>query len=125
MKQFKVNNQNVVISFAESNVLQDEYISPESMTDAEFEDLRANIGRRKYVGGNIQNYTPPPVVIDWDTVDPQTINNVLSEKGSVIRSVVETMLDEINSLRQQAGLTDRTQGQIKAAIIAKMKQSRQ
>ena len=40
---------------------------------------------------------PPPVVIDWDAVDTETLNSILVEDGSVVRALALLVLDELNS----------------------------
>lgn len=40
---------------------------------------------------------PPPVVIDWNAVDTEMLNNVLVENGSVVRALALLVLDELNA----------------------------
>jgi ActR/RegA family two-component response regulator len=40
---------------------------------------------------------PPPIVIDLDAVDTETINSILVEDGSVVRALALLVLDELNS----------------------------
>ena len=54
-------------------------------------------------------------------LDQDTLNNALAEEGGLVRAMAEVMLSEINLLRVQAGLPQRTKLQFVAALKAKMR----
>ena len=54
-------------------------------------------------------------------LDQDTLNNALAEEGGLVRAMAEVMLSEINLLRAQAGLAQRTKPQFVAALKAKMR----
>lgn len=65
-----------------------------------------------------------------DEIDLAELNKALLSEGSVLRGIVELLLDEINILRQRvpiaalppnASLPVRTQNQVKNGIQAKMR----
>ena len=53
-----------------------------------------------YAGFTYANSTfspPTPVVINWDVVDTNSLNNALAESGSVVRALALLILDELNA----------------------------
>jgi len=102
------------------------------------------------IGDNYANgvFTKEPeqiVVVDWDNVDTQKLNNLLVEEGSVVRALALLILDEFNAhaakitailnaadtatslatfkteMTAIADQPQRTQAQLVAAIKAKMR----
>lgn len=66
---------------------------------------------------------PPQPQINLDEVDQATLNNMLTEEGSVVRALIAVMREEINALRTHAviGLPPRTVDQVKAALKSRMR----
>ena len=58
---------------------------------------------------------------DWETLDMDTINQTLSQPGSIIRALGILTFKEINKLRQFAGLSQYTLEQFKTALRNEMR----
>lgn len=75
--------------------------------------------------GEITDLPDAPIVpgdiVDNNALDLAALNIALAQDGSAFRGFVLVMLDEINILRQRAGLAPRTIDQIKPAIQGKMR----
>lgn len=69
---------------------------------------------------NLGMATAPYIAPVQADMNLAALNAALAENGSVFRGFVLVMLDEINILRQRAGLPLRTIDQIKPAIQGKM-----
>lgn len=61
------------------------------------------------------------VLIDWSAIDQSALNAALIEEGSVVRALGLITFEEINKLRQNAGLQQYTLNQFKTALINKMR----
>lgn len=70
-------------------------------------------------GDTIAPYVPP--IIDLNAVDIQTINDALTQPGSIVRALGLLTLQEINKLRVLAGQQAYTIPQFTAALKAQIR----
>lgn len=68
--------------------------------------------------GAVWTKSGPP---DYSALDLDALNAALAQPGSVVRALVLVMLQEINKLRQNAGLATYTQAQFVQALKAQMR----
>lgn len=69
--------------------------------------------------GNIRSASTAP--IDYDKMDLDSLNDVFTQRGSVMRALAVVMFQEINKLRVKNGDSEYTMTQFKAMLQGKMR----
>lgn len=89
LKQIKADSAGVIVSRVMSNVLGEDFVK---VTDAQWDDIEANWGLRRWTGATVVPYSPPPAAVSGADVNAERTRRIIS--GKVIDGVHVTGSDD-------------------------------